>query len=145
MANFTAKQVLSVAKTGLEKAVAEWLNERADDYDGDPCGPLRDLFQGGCASGMVGGLVYYKDTCKFYNDHKEDIWNLVNDRAEEMGSANPFEFLAGLNHGGNLGSVDQVENFLAWFAFEEAARNIESRLNADECDEDEEDEEDEDK
>jgi hypothetical protein len=134
MANFTAKQVLSVAKTGLEKAVARWLNQRASDYDGDPCGPLRDLFHGGCQSGMVSGLVYYKDTCKFYRQHKADIWELILDRAEEYGSKNAFEFLAGLNHN-EPGSVEQVENFLAWLGFEEAARNIESRLNSGDCDE----------
>jgi hypothetical protein len=129
---FTAEQVLSASHSGLEKAVAKWINDRAGDYGGDPCGPLRDLLYGGCASGIVGGLVYYKDTTKFYADHKADIWELINERAEECGAKNPFEFLAGLNHGGNLGSVDEVENFLAWFGFEEAARTIAGRLTG-EC------------
>jgi len=124
--NFNKKQVKAVAKTGLEKAVAKWLCDKADDYDGDPCGPMRDLFQDGCASGTVGGLCYYKGTCAFYAKHKEDIWTLAMDRAEDQGIS-VFEFLAQCNHQ-SLGDVNQVENFLAWFGFEEAARNIESAL-----------------
>jgi hypothetical protein len=120
--------VKSVAKTGLEKAVAKWICDMAGD--GDPRGPLRELFQGGCASGMVSGLIRYADTRRFYQKHKEDIWNLVNDRAEEYGAKNVFEFLAGCNQN-NPGNCAQVENFLAWFAFEEAARNIERALNLD--------------
>lgn len=136
-ANFTKAQVKKVAKTGLEKAVAKWLCDKADDYDGDPCGPMRDLFHGGCSSGMVGGLCYYTDTTKFYEKHKEDIWTLAIDRAEEYGSRNVFAFLSELNHN-EPGDCSQVYNFLAWFGFEEAAREIERKLeNLDDEDEDE--------
>jgi len=140
--NFTKKQVMSVAQTGLEKAVAEWLCDRADDYDGDPCGPLRDLFQGGCMSGMVSHLVYYCDTVPFYEQHKADIWALGIEQAEDFGNKNVFEFFAGLNVGnlGDLGDYNQVANGLAWYGFEEAARRIENALNSlDEEDEDDED------
>lgn len=127
VANFTKKQVKQVAVTPLQKAVARWLCDRADDYDGDPCGPLRDLFHGGCMSGMVSGLVYYQDTVRFYEKYKADIWLLGIEQAEEFGNKNVFEFFAGLNVG-LLGDYDQVANGLAWFGFEEAARQIERAL-----------------
>ena len=31
---------------------------------------LNDVLEHGCVSGMVGGLTYYHDTEKFFEDHK---------------------------------------------------------------------------
>jgi hypothetical protein len=29
-----------------------------------------DVLRGGCVSGVVGGLIYYRDTCDFYDAHE---------------------------------------------------------------------------
>jgi len=111
----------------LEKFVFNWLNEKATDYDSGIKGVLEDLFHGGCASGFVSDLIYYSDTIAFYRDHKDDIWDLAIEQAEEVGHKNVFEMLAILNGTENVGGTDQFENLMAWYAFEETARRLADR------------------
>ena len=120
----TKLKKLNVAETELEKAVQNWLNDKASDYDDNLMGVLNDLLQHGCISGMVGSLVYYRDTNDFYDRHQEDIDQLVYDMAEEMGYKNIYEFIASLNGAENVGGEEQHKNLLTWFAFEETARNL---------------------
>ena len=55
--------MLTGAETDLQKAVQTWANEEGEEYEDDGAeGALRDLFEGGCQSGMVSDLVYYEDT-----------------------------------------------------------------------------------
>lgn len=122
--------VRRAAETGLQKAAAAWIVRRMDDYESGAEGVLKDLFYGGCVSGMVGELVYYADTAKFYEKHKEDIWALAIEQAEEFGNSNAFDFLKGLNLPAP-GDYMQVANNLAWFGFEEAARQIANKLELD--------------
>ena len=108
----------------LEKFVSNWINEKAEDYDGDVGGVLRDLFYGGCQSGYVGELVYYTDTVAFYREHQRDIDRLLYELCEEC-DLTP----AGL-FGDNWDSEDPLardtmnQNLLAWFGFEETARRL---------------------
>ena len=48
-------------------------------------GFLRDLMYGGCQSGMVGSLVYYKDTLAFYKRHKAEIQAMLKDTMQDCG------------------------------------------------------------
>ncbi len=64
---------------------------------------------------MVGSLIYYADTHKFFDAHYNEIEEL---RQE-------YETLVGqpLHINGDL------KNFMAWFAFEEIAWQIVNELN----------------
>lgn len=127
----TKAAIRKAAETKLEKAVAHWILDRADDYGGDPAGPLKDLFYGGCASGMVGELIATHDCVSFYERHQRDIWTLAIDQADAMGDANVFAMLGAVASGPNVGCMgdyDQVANFLAWFGFEETARILADRV-----------------
>ena len=107
--------------SGLQQAVIDWLlNEDEKHRDG----LLSDLLQHGCESGMVPGLIYYSDTVKFYEKHKSDIYDLAHDQAESFGHKNVFELFANLNGVENVGSIDQMENLLAWYGFDEMARSV---------------------
>ena len=88
------------------------------------------------ASGGVSGFIYYAETCKFYQDYKETIWDLLYDTAESMGES-VLQMIANFGGAKDVGSGDQLENLLAWFALEEAARYV-SEYEADEQEEDEE-------
>lgn len=110
----------SAATTKLERAALQWLNDKGTDYDDGAAGAAHDLFYGGCSSGIVSHLVYTVDCEKFARQHIEDIFNLAQDQAEEFGNKNAFELLAGCNGADNGSSL----NFLAWYGFEEAARNV---------------------
>jgi hypothetical protein len=135
MGKLTIERVVGAATTELEKAVANWVADLATDYDDYDCeGPFKDLFHGGCSTGVVGHLTYYRDTCAFYEQHKEEIWGLVCDQVENIGHKNVFQFLAELGGANDVGSADQFENLMAWFGFEEAAQRLYDRLTAEEGD-----------
>ena len=124
----TKKAVKEAAKTQLEKAVAAWIVSHMDDYDGSAAGVLNDLWKGGCSSGIVGGLIYYKDTIPFAEKYLADILQIAVDQADEMGEKNCFALIGSLNGAENCGDSGQALNLLAWYGFEEAARIIAGRL-----------------
>lgn len=115
---------LTTAKTDLEKEVQNIINEEAE---GNVDAYIEDLRQHGCVSGMVRGLLYYKDTCDFYRRHEDEIWNLIVDTQENLGYMDPFSFLAMLNGAKNVRDVTTFKNLLAWFAFEETASKLYDR------------------
>lgn len=114
------------AQTKLERHVQSWLNDRAKEYESVESVP-KDLFYGGCQSGMVSHLIYYVDTIKFYKKYQDEIWNLAIDQSEEFGNKNVFEMLSGLNGSDSLSDTDHVYNLLAWYGFEETARKLSDR------------------
>jgi len=71
---------------------------------------FNDLMQHGCQCGMVGELVYYTDTHKFYDKNYDDIEELRQDLEENIGET--------------LKPKGDLKNWYAWMAFEETARNI---------------------
>lgn len=86
---------------------------------------FEDLLSHGCVSGMVGELVYYLDTTKFYTKHKDIINEMLKDLMWEIG-ANDMQGI----FGDKFDSEDPLcletsnQNLLAWYAFEETARKI---------------------
>ena len=106
----------------IKDKVNEWLIE-----DGEDCerGKMEDLLQYGCESGVVGDLIYYHDTCAFYEEHKASISDMLREMMEDCGIDSP----AGL-FGDKWESTDPLatdtmnQNLLAWFAFEETARQV---------------------
>lgn len=68
---------------------------------------LVDLQQHGCISGMIGQLIYYSDTVKFFDTFEKEIVDL----AEE------YEFYPNTVELGLTG----FKNQMAWFAFETLA------------------------
>jgi hypothetical protein len=128
----TKARILKAAgKNPLLKHVAEWVIDRAADYDGDFRGPLKDLFYGGCESGMVGHLIYYGDTNEFGKKYQRQIFNLAMREAEECGEDNVLVHLGKCRGMKDVGTVDQLWNFLAWYGFETAARVLADRIGYD--------------
>jgi hypothetical protein len=115
-------------ETKLERAVARWLRSEARDRNGSVRSVLRDLFYGGCASGIVGDLIYTSDAAKFYRRHRTDIGQLVRDWIESTGA--PFS-LTGWDDSDPFAEEDSNRNLLAWFGFERAAQNLADRAGYD--------------
>lgn len=75
-----------------------------------------ELMTHGCQSGLIGHLIYYHDTHKFFDKYYEEIEEL---RWEyESSTGEPF-----------IIGQDDLKNKLAWFGFEETAYNIFNELN----------------
>ncbi len=120
---------LSNATTKLEKAVQSEINKHARDYDDKGVeGFMRDLMQGGCASGIVGSMIYYTDTLKFYKKHAREIDAMLQEACADSGCtpAQMFE-RSGWDTEGPLARDTQNQNLLAWYGFEETARNLAQR------------------
>ncbi|MCY4130075.1 MAG: hypothetical protein OXG15_12650 [Gammaproteobacteria bacterium] len=112
----------------LEEAVMNWINSEAADYRADPhddgteaiVSVASDLIQGGCASGIVGGLIYYNETNAFFDEHEEQISAVICQIAQiAHESGDNAEFI--LKHGPG---IKYIKNQMAWTAFEETARSL---------------------
>ena len=73
-----------------------------------------DLLTHGCVSGMIGKLIYYTDTHKFYDKYYCEIEELRFEYQESIGES------LNLDH--------DLKNILAWFGFEETAYRLASEL-----------------
>ena len=73
-----------------------------------------DLQQHGCISGMIGSLIYYKDTEEFFHKHYEEIIDLKTEFEESTGES--------------LKIPHQVANYLAWFSFEKVSYQLANEL-----------------
>lgn len=85
---------------------------------------LRDVAKRGADAGWA-GFVYYNETSKFYDDNHKEIWDLLGDMADDVGSKSILELLSGFGAAGTVENDDTFKNLLAWFALEEVARALE--------------------
>lgn len=76
-----------------------------------------DLLQHGCICGMIGELIYYYDTHKFFNRFYDEIEELRNDYHDQTGEM----LIPPPNH--------DLKNWLAWYGFEETAYQLASEFN----------------
>lgn len=119
---------LKGAKTPLEKRVQSILNSNVEDYNSMKS-LLNDLFEHGCVSGMIGELVYYTDTVKWYNRYKDEINELLKEAIWQCGGKIKDVFGKGWDEEDPLCLETHNQNLLAWFSFEETARILADRNN----------------
>jgi len=109
-------------KETIKDAVTNWIEtKKEDEYTEETI--LSELSQNGCVSGMVGGLIYYHDTLRFYKDHEEEVNALLYDAMEVAGCSIDELFGDKWNAEDPLAIQTNNQNLLAWFAFEETARS----------------------
>lgn len=134
MGNVDTKKLLDqFAKEGkLKKDVVTILKNKARDYSNDYKSLLKDILYNGLQSGIISELVYYSDTLKWYNKHKTEIKSLLRDSMMNYGTNNPAD-LFGRNWDQDDPFVEDTanKNLLAWFSFEETAREISDNLGYD--------------
>lgn len=111
------KTIDAPVQTELEKFVADWVNERAQDYNDGAEGVTKDLMNGGCISGYVSELIYTADCRRFVWEFMGDIEVLINELAENIGDV---EWLVKDRDGVVNFSFDRI----AWVAFEETAHSL---------------------
>ena len=85
---------------------------------------IQDISKHGCTGGF-GGLIYYKETARFHDEHEEEIWDLLHEYAEQEGLKlinkiaqifKPVET--------DAGSLTQLKNQLVWWAVEVRAHEV---------------------
>ena len=95
----------------LKHEVAEIIMDQVDGLDNEEIlSTVEEMVTYGCQSGIVSALITYSDTEKFFDNHSNEIFELIEDmRQEGMIDINNFEL---------------SKNNLAWFAFETIAQEI---------------------
>jgi len=89
---------------------------------------MEDLLKYGCQSGMVGSLIWYSDTCKFYNEYKEEINELASEFVSSTGYKSIFDVIPKLDKEDQLILEDYNKNMMAWFGFEETTYQLYEEL-----------------
>ena len=101
-----------------ENSIKDWILNNLDE------GQVAEVVLHGCAGGVVGELIYYADTCAFYEKYKEEIWQRLWDSWSDFGGDSVLHFIATFNGADDVGSDDQVRNLLAWWACEDVCREV---------------------
>ena len=89
-------------------------------YEDQELGLISDIAKHGC-SGGVAGITYYSETIAFHDHHQEEIWQLVQNHADQHG-LKKGEFLQHLSK--DPGSLAQLVNDLVWWAVEVRAQEL---------------------
>ena len=112
------------ANGGLERYVKDYVLEMWDDYD-DKHAIFNEVLEHGCQSGIVSRLIYYSDTLKFFDDHRDEIKELLKETMDEAGAGSPKELFGDKWDESDV-FVEETSNrnLLAWFAFEETLRKL---------------------
>jgi len=110
----------------LNQSVFDWLREEEGEYTEDytPEQKLSEVIEHGCQSGVVGSLIYYTDTVKFYHKHHHEIGQLVENLIDSTGLPIHEIFGDKWDNSDPFANDDMNQNLLAWFAFEESASII---------------------
>jgi hypothetical protein len=119
------KQLAASSKSPLLKKVASILASKktCGGYD-----TLQSVFEDvsrGLQTGIISELIYYSDTTKWFKKYRKEIAKMLMDTMNEMGVDSPSDVF-----GQNWDTTDpfaedtQNQNLLAWYSFEETARNL---------------------
>ncbi len=118
------KELKHSSDSPLTKRVCNYVISRWSDYT-DKKNIFIDVLNHGCQSGIVGELIYYTDTVRFYKQYKEEINGLLYDAMNGTGLYSPSElFGSKWDKEDPLAQYDYNQNLLAWFGFEKTLRNI---------------------
>lgn len=114
--------------SNLRSEVLDILVNHIEDYESfeEVRGFMEDLRQYGCSSGMIGELIYYTDTKKFFIENIDEIQDYVNTLVQE-----------------HVYSINELDiNEISWIVFEAIANEffytIEDEMDNIEVEEDEE-------
>jgi len=108
----------------LFRRVCSWIIEHWCEYS-DKTYVFRDVLNHGCVSGIVGELIWYSDTVKFYKKYREEISELLKDFMDGTGIYSMNDLFGKRWDDEDPLAIEQYnQNLLAWFGFEETLRNV---------------------
>ena len=118
------KELKRNSNSPLLKRVCNYVIDRWSEYD-DKKHIITDVHNYGWQSGIVGELIYYTDTVRFYKQYRQEINNLLYDTMNGTGLYSPSELFGDKwDKEDPLAQDTYNQNLLAWFGFEETLRNI---------------------
>jgi len=106
-------------------SVERWLLSYASYYENEGYQLnkfLSDVVTHGCASGIIGSLIYTHECISFYDRFESDIWDLISDHLDCSGMTFG-QFIDGFRDM-SADCVESFKNMLAWFAVETVALKL---------------------
>ena len=111
MKNLLNSMLESTMEGTLRHEVVEIILDQVDGLENEEIlSAVEEIVTYGCQSGIVSALITYSDTEKFFDNHANEIFELIEDMRQE-----------GII---NMNSFELSKNNLAWFAFETIAQEI---------------------
>ena len=99
--------------------IKEWILETQSADD------IKEIAQHGCINGCCNDLIYYDDTTEFYDNHKHEIWDLLEQEADQFGYKSVFEFMGTWSdYAKSVDSDKSFKNLLAWWSVENVCNQI---------------------
>ena len=116
MKNLLNSMLENTMEGTLKHEVVEIIMDQVEELDNDNevLELVKEIVTYGCQSGVVSALITYSDTDKFFNNHADEIFELVED-AKQGGII-------------DMNNFELSKNNLAWFAFETIVQEIYQEL-----------------
>jgi hypothetical protein len=127
MTNKEVKAILSdMKKNRLYKRVINEIVQDSEDYSGNNIqvrirARLEDVLHG-LSTGIVGSMIYYKDTCHFWELYRKEIVEMFNELGIRPHDLNGYDESDPFIHD------TTNKNLMAWAAYETIAGELEGAL-----------------
>jgi hypothetical protein len=95
----------------------EWFKAHLEEH-------ASDIARHGADAGYP-HITYTIGTVEIFNAFEDEIWEMANQDADDMGCKNVAEFISGFSRADMLGTFDQFKNLMVWYACEKVARETE--------------------
>ena len=111
MKNLLNSMLENTMEGTLKHEVVEIIMDQVDGLENEEIlSTVEEIVTYGCQSGIVSALITYSDTEKFFDNHANEIFELIEDMRQE-----------GII---NMNNFELSKNNLVWFAFETIAQEI---------------------
>lgn len=117
------------SKSPMHEAIISEILDDIDNYDGETKldklkAKLDDVFTGPINDGGINSLIYYSDTCNFYNTYETDIEDIIFDMQD--GGLEPLETLrASCDDAEIIMQEDNVKNKIVEMVYSEVLYQLE--------------------
>lgn len=113
----------------LKKDVIAILKRKVADYDGNYQSLFNDIMRAGLQSGIIGELIYYSDTIKWFKKHNAEISKMLREMMYEYGVDSPAELFGNKwDKSDPFASDTENQNLLAWYSFETIVDDLQNRM-----------------
>ena len=102
----------------MQNSITEWVVANLEES------AIAEVTRHGCEGGAASALIYYTDTCAFYEQHEDEIWDRLYQMASDMGEASILHLISSFNGAKGALTATGFKNLLAWWACEEVCREI---------------------
>ena len=110
-------------RSPLHERVISEIVEDSENYEGTKLDRIKSRLgdvSHGLATGVVGSLIYYSDTTKFFDEYYDDIWDVIEELADY--GLEPMEAIKrNCSETEILMGSDNVKNWVVWMVYEEIA------------------------